>query len=171
MLYVIFLIFVVIIAMVIRVSKKDEPQQQSQQPIHFDLMNDNGNPITEPTIAELKYFCTKDSGYYVSVWPKDQNTDILEFDIAGMTYRDKIMLYSGESVGTLEAEPDNQYDKNAIKVIAPDGYMVGYVPRDTTTRVRDFTTLPCRCYFYIGYYTDSEGTHYYSDCYITRKNL
>ena len=167
--FVFFLIIIIVLFVIAKsVSYKKEPQQQSQQPIHFDLLDDNGDQLSKPVIQELQYFCTKDSGYYVSVWPKEQNADILEFDIAGMTYRDKIMLYSGESVGTLEAEPDNQYDKNAIKVLAPDGYMVGYVPRDTTARVREFTTLPCRCYFYIGYYTDSEGTHYYSSAYIKK---
>ena len=163
MLYVIFLIFVVIVAMIIRASKKDEPQQQSQQPIRFDLMDEKGNPITEPTVAELKYFCTKDSGYYVSVWPKNQKIgDYLEFEIAGMSYRGNLDDYIGEHVGTLESEPDNDYDPNAIKVLAEDGQHVGYVPKDMTARVRDFTTLPCRCYFYIG---ENDGT-YYSDAYI-----
>ena len=163
MLYVIFLIFVVIVAMIIRASKKDDPQQQSQQPIHFDLMDDKGNPITEPTVTELKYFCTKDSGYYVSVWPKNQKTgDYLEFEIAGMSYRGNLDDYIGEHVGTLEAEPTNPYDFNAIKILEEEGQHVGYVPKDMTARVRDFTTLPCRCYFYIG---ENDGT-YYSDAYI-----
>lgn len=114
-------------------------------------------------IRELKYFCTKDSGYYVSVWPKNQKTgDYLEFDIAGMSYRDNIDDYIGEHAGTLEAEPDNDYDPNAIKVLAEDGHHVGYVPKDMTTRVREFSTLPCRCYFYIG---ENDGA-FYSDAYI-----
>ena len=86
-----------------------------------------------------------------------------------MTYRDRILLYSGEHVGTLKAEPGNKYDSNAIKVLAEDGYHVGYVPRDMTDEVRKFATLPCRCYFYIGSYYDVEGAHYYSSCYITQK--
>ena len=163
MLYVIFLIFIVIVAMIIHASKKNEPQHQSQQPIHFDLMDDNGNPITEPTVAELKYFCTKDSGYYVSVWPKNQKTgDYLEFEIAGMSYRENIDSYLGEHAGTLEAEPDNEYDTNAIKILASDGHHVGYVPKDMTGEVRNHSKLPCVCYFYIGVNEDS----YYSDCYI-----
>lgn len=114
-------------------------------------------------IRELKYFCSKDSGYYVSVWPKNQKTgDYLEFDIAGMSYRDNIDDYIGEHAGTLEAEPDNDYDPNAIKVLAEDGHHVGYVPKDMTTRVREFSTLPCRCYFYIG---ENDGA-FYSDAYI-----
>ena len=166
MLYVIFLIFIVAVAMIIRASKKDEPQQQSQQPIRFDLLDNNGNPLkSEPVIQELQYFCTKDSGYYVSVWPKNQKTGYyLEFEIAGMSYRENIDSYLGEHAGTLEAEPDNEYDTNAIKILASDGHHVGYVPKDMTARVREFSTLPCRCYFYIG---ENDGS-YYSDAYINR---
>ena len=158
------IIFVAVcVFIVLKTSKKDDPQQQSQQPIHFDLMDDKGNPITEPTVTELKYFCTKDSGYYVSVWPKNQKTgDYLEFEIAGMSYRGNLDDYIGEHVGTLESDPDNDYDPNAIKVLSEDGHHVGYVHKDMTARVRDFTTLPCRCYFYIG---ENDGT-YYSDAYI-----
>lgn len=164
MLYVIFLIFIVAVAMIIRASKKDEPQQQSQQPIRFDLLDDNGNPLkSEPVIQELQYFCTKDSGYYVSVWPKNQKTgEYLEFEIAGMSYRGNLDNYLGEHVGTLEAEPTNLYDSNAIKILASDGHHVGYVPKDMTAEVRKHTSLTCKCFFYIG---ENDGT-YYSDCYI-----
>ena len=164
MLYVIFLIFIVAVAMIIRASKKDEPQQQSQQPIRFDLLDDNGNPLkSETVIQELQYFCTKDSGYYVSVWPKNQKTgEYLEFEIAGMSYRGNLDNYLGEHVGTLEAEPTNLYDSNAIKILASDGHHVGYVPKDMTAEVRKHTSLTCKCFFYIG---ENDGT-YYSDCYI-----
>lgn len=123
-------------------------------------------------INQLQYFCTKDSGYYVSVWPKDQQMgDYLEFEIAGITYRDRIRNYVGEHRGTLESEPTNPYDANAIKILAPDGHHVGYVPKDMTSSIREFTTLPCPCYIYIGSYSDSEGLHFYSDCYINRPNV
>ena len=126
-------------------------------------------PISKNVVDNLQYFCTKDSGYYVSVWPKGQQTgNILEFDIVGMTYREGIEKYMGEYEGTLEPEPTNPYDANAIKILAPDGHHVGYVPKDMTIRVREFATLPCKCYFYIGNYFDAEGMHYYSDAYITR---
>lgn len=152
-----------IVAAAIITSRKKEPQPSSQQPIHFDLLDGNGDQIAESAIDELQYFCTKDSGYYVSVWPKNQKTgDYLEFDIAGMSYRDDIDDYIGEHAGTLEAEPNNDYDSNAIKVLAEDGHHVGYVPKDMTARVREFSTLPCRCYFYIG---ENDGA-FYSDAYI-----
>ena len=168
MLYVIFLIFIVIVAMIIRASKKEEPQKQSQQPIHFDILDDNGEPLQkEPIVKNLQYFCVKDKGYHVSVWPKDQgmqNLDYIEFDIAGMSFRENIEEYIGEHSGTLEAEPTNPYDANAIKILAEDGHHVGYVPKDMTAEVRKHSKLPCRCYFYIG---ENDGS-YYSDAYINR---
>ena len=146
------------------VSKREQKKaaEKNSQQLHKS---------SEPVVKELNYFCTKDSGYYFSVWPKIkglERIDYLSFEIAGMTYRDRIMLYIGEHVGTLKAEPTNPYDHNAIKVHAEDGYNVGYVPRNMTEEVRKFATLPCRCYFFIGNYYDSEGSHYYSSCYISK---
>ena len=148
--------------------RKKDDEEETEQPTHFDLLDDNGDPITEqpePIVQELQYFCIKDKGYHVSVWPKNagmQNLDYLEFNIAGMSHRDNIDDYLGEHAGTLEAEPTNEYDRNAIKVLAEDGHHVGYVPKDMTDDVRKFTPLPCTCYFYIG---GNDGT-YFSDCYV-----
>ena len=166
-----FLLFTIIfvalgIFIVLKTSKKDEPKQQSQQPIHFDLLDDTGEPLQkEPVVKNLQYFCVKDKGYHVSVWLKDQgmqNLDYIEFDIAGMTFRENIEEYIGEHSGILEAEPTNPYDSNAIKILAEDGHHVGYVPKDMTSEVRKHTKLPCKCFFYIG---ENDGS-YYSDCYI-----
>ena len=159
------IIFVAVcVFIVLKTSKKDKPQQQSQQPIHFDLLDDNGNPLpNEPVVQELQYFCIKDKGYHVTVWPKDNRIgEVLEFTIAGMSYRDDIDDYLGEHVGTLEAEPTNPYDANAIKILAEDSHHVGYVPKDMTSEIRNSATLPYTCYFYIG---ENAGT-YFSDCYI-----
>lgn len=159
-----FILLVISFALAIYVSKNEQKkaaEKKSQQ-----------LKSPEPVIKELTYFCTKDAGYYFSVWPKIkgiERLDYLSFEIAGMTYRDRILLYSGEHAGTLKAEPTNPYDSNAIKVLAEDGYHVGYVPREMTGEVRKFSTIPCRCYFYIGSYYDVEGAHYYSSCYITQQ--
>ena len=179
------IIFVAIGVYVVKNTIKKDTSRP-QQPIHFDLLDENGDPlkqhpsvrvkvqktIDEPKVKNLRYFCIKDKGYHVSVWPKDSDNwlpglDYIEFNIAGLTHRDNVDKYLGEHVGKLEAEPTNQYDPNAIKIIAKDGYMVGYVPKDTTSSVRDFTSLPCKCYFYIG--RSDDGT-YFSDVYIKREN-
>jgi hypothetical protein len=155
--------------------------KQKSQPMHFDLLDDNGAPIknskvkvvigdgdSDAPVQELEYFCIKDKGYHVTVWPKDYDQfDIVEFNIAGMSHRDNIDGYLGELKGTLEAEPTNAYDPNAIKVLAPDGHHVGYVPKDMTEEIRNYATLPCQCFCYIG---ENDGV-YFSDCYILRPNV
>jgi hypothetical protein len=121
-------------------------------------------------VQELRYFCVKDKGYYVSVWPKGQGIqglDYIEFNIAGITHCENVDGYLGEFKGTLEAEPTNEYDPNAIKVLAADGHHVGYVPKDMTDEIRDNVTLPCQCFCYIG---ENDGV-YFSDCYILRPNV
>ena len=162
-------------------SKQNEPAQQ-EQPTHFDLLDDNGDPINAPKmkivigggdsdapVQELKYFCIKDKGYHVSVWPKDdgiQGVDYLEFPIAGITHGEHVDEHLGEFTATLEPDPANPYDQNAIKIVTSEGHRIGYVPKDQTAYVRDFTILPCRCYCYIG----TNDSHYFTDCYITRNN-
>ena len=162
-------------------EQQNEPAQQ-EQPTHFDLLDDNGDPISAPKIKividggdsdapvqELQYFCIKDKGYHVSVWPKDQGyqgIDYIEFNIAGITHGENIDDHLGAFVATLEPDPANHYDANAIKILTSNGDRVGYVPKDMTDEVRTFTQLPCRCYCFIG---ENNGT-YYSDCYVTRKS-
>lgn len=177
------IVFLIVLAIglavyAIQVRKKNE---QKPQPMHFDLIDDNGEPIKKPKVKVvidvgnsdepvqvLQYFCIKDKGYHVTVWPNDVSQfDIVEFNIAGMSHRDNIDDYLGEFKGTLEAEPTNAYDPNAIKVLAADGHHVGYVPKDMTSEIRDNATLPCPCFCYIG---ENDGV-YFSDCYILRPNV
>lgn len=122
-----------------------------------------GSGDSDAPIQELQYFCIKDKGYHTTVWPKDQGIgDCIEFDIAGVTYRGDLSDYYGEHLGTLEPEPTNPYDSNAIKILAEDGHHVGYVTRDYTRELRLRHQLPCSCYFYIGI---NSGT-LYSCCYV-----
>jgi len=161
-------------------SEQQNESAQQEQPTHFDLLDDNGDPIKEPKvkivigggdsnapIQELQYFCIKDKGYHVSVWPKNQGyqgVDYLEFPIAGITHGEHVDKHLGEFVATLEPDPTNPYDQNAIKIVTREGHRVGYVPKDQTQYVRDFTSLPCRCYCYIG----TNDGFYFTDCYITK---
>lgn len=128
---------------------------------NFAQPKTQGNP--DAPVQRLEHFCVKDKGYHVSVWPKDYSQfDIVEFTIAGLTYRENIGDYIGEFQGNLEAEPNNPYDADAIKVLASDGHHVGYVPKDAISEVKKYFTLPCTCFGYIGC---NNGT-YFSDCYI-----
>jgi hypothetical protein len=113
----------------------------------------------------VRYFCIKDKGYHVSVWPRDQGfqgLDYIEFNIAGITHGEHISEHLGEFIAYLEPDPANLYDANAIKILARNGDRLGYVPKDMTREVRNFTSLPCKCYCYIG---ENNGV-YYSCCYV-----
>lgn len=122
-----------------------------------------GGGDSDAPVQELQYFCIKDKGYHTSVWPRGHNeTDVEQFPIAGLTHSERITDYLGEFKGTLAAEPDNPYDHNAIEVLAPDGHHVGYVPKNMTSTIRRYATLPCPCYCYIG----MNGSTLFSDCYI-----
>ena len=152
---VLLIILAVAFILYIRYDYKEKPQ-----PMHFDIITEED----DAEVQNLQYFCIKDKGYHVSVWPKDQRLgDYLDFTIAGMNYVDNIEDYIGEFTGTLIADPSNPYDQNAIKVVARDGHRVGYVPKNMTAQVRSFTTIPCQCYCFIGF----NNGHYFSCCYIT----
>ena len=147
--------------------KKVEKEIQPQTSVRMKpkIVVDSYDDDTK--VQELHYFCIKDKGYHVTVWPKNYSSfDIVRFHIAGIEYRGNLDDYIGEFKGTLEAEPTNAYDPNAIKVLAPDGHHVGYVPKDMTAEVRKVANLPCPCFFYIG----KRNGIYFSDCYIPLKN-
>ena len=144
-------------------SSKVQDCSSSCQSVQVSVGSNDGKNVP---VQELQYFCIKDKGYHVSVWPKDYSQfEIVEFNIAGMSHRDNIDEYLGEFKGTLEAEPGNVYDPNAIKVLASDHHHVGYVPKDMTAEIRNSETLPCHCFCYIWKNNDT----YLSDCYVPRK--
>jgi hypothetical protein len=192
---VLFIIAVCLLVFAVKVSRKNKEEsakyQSPEMPTHIDLLDDNGEPINssddrvrpseaphirvvicsddgkDAPVQELQYFCVKDKGYNVSVWPKNQDLqgiDYIEFNIAGITHGEHIDEHLGEFVATLVPDPTNPYDANAIKIMTDNGHRVGFVPRDTTVEIRDFTTLPCQCYCFIG---NNNGT-YFSVCYITK---
>lgn len=163
------IVLAVLASIFIKATVYGKTDTHQQQPMHFDLLDNNGDPVSQrqsacdPKVRQLRYFCIKDKGYHVSVWPKNNRIgENIEFGIAGMSFRESIDDYLGEHSGTLEAEPTNPYDATAIKILAEDGHHVGYVPKDMTDEVRKHTSLPCKCYFYIGENDDT----YFSDCYI-----
>lgn len=145
-----------------------EQPPAANHPRHFELLDDNGDLIgdSDAPVKEFQYFCVKDKGYHVSVWPKEQGIqglDYIEFNIAGITHGENVDDHLGEFTATMELEPTNEYDPNAIKILAANGDRIGYVPKDMTDEVRNFASLPCTCYCYIGQH---DGT-YFTDCYIT----
>lgn len=194
-LLILFIVAICLLVFAVKFLRRNKEEsakyQRTETPTHFDLLDENGEEINssddsvqpsealhihvvigsdddkDAPIQELRYFCVKDKGYNVSVWPKDQGfrgIDYIEFQIAGITHGECIDDHLGEFVATLTPDPTNPYDANAIKIMTDNGHRVGFVPRDTTDAIRNFTTLPCFCYCYIG---NNNGI-YFSDCYITK---
>ena len=144
-------------------------KKRESQPTHYDPLGSNGSPVQAqpamPAIQRLQYFCLRDKGYHVSVWPKDQGIgNYIEFPIAGITHGQHVNEHLGEFLGALTPEPTNPYDPQAIAIVTREGHRLGYVPRDTTAAIRNFTTLPCTCYCYIGINNNT----YFTDCYIIK---
>lgn len=194
-LLILLIIAVCLLVFAVKVSRKNKEEsaksQTAEMPTRVDLLDGNGEPINssddhvrpsenphirvvigsdggkDAPVQELRYFCVKDKGYNVSVWPNKsgfQGIDYIEFNIAGITHGEHIDEYLGEFVAKLVTDPTNPYDGNAIKIMTDNGHRVGYVPCETTATIRDFTTLPCSCYCYIG---NNDGI-YFSDCYIIK---
>lgn len=162
------------------INRVSPPAPPHQHPSYFNLLDDDGNPMppnrvpigppdgNQAPIQHLQYFCVKDKGYHVSVWPKDkgfQGIDYVQFCIAGITHGEHVNEHLGEFIANLVPEPTNPYDHEAIQIVTENGHRIGYVPRDITSKIRAFTSLPCTCYCYIGQH---DGT-YFSDCYITHE--
>jgi len=64
--------------------------------------------------------------------------ELLTTVIAGLKFHDAWKLPDNRYYQTwckLEAEPDNKYDPWAIKVLASDGKMLGYIPKDRTQEI------------------------------------
>lgn len=162
--FIIFLLVVGLIALLIYASTKQSRSQKEPEQKQAVEPSSN-NPNAE--VQELKFFCIKDKGYYVSVWPKDvYQPDFIEFEIAGITHHaDVAMKHLGESLAILAEEPDNPYDQNAIRVMTSDWQLLGYVPRDMTEIIHEHTCgSTCPCFIYIGYREDDDV--FYTDAYI-----
>lgn len=162
--FIIFLFVVALIAIFIYAATKPSRSQNEPEQQQYAKPASN-NPNAE--VQELKFFCIKDKGYHVSVWPKDvYQPDFIEFEIAGITHHaDVAMKHLGESMALLVAEPNNPYDPNAIRVMTSDWQLLGYVPRDMTDIIHEHTSgSTCPCFIYIGYREDDDV--FYTDAYI-----
>ena len=95
------------------------------QTVHDAIMSNNYNgPLPE----------RRDDGGWLSVF---ENLRILK--IAGINRREGISRYVGRVDCALVPEPDNEFDPEAIKIVADDRHHLGYIPADQTAFVRSLT--------------------------------
>ena len=78
-----------------------------------------------------------------------ENEDfVVGFGVDGINRNGCTLKHVGAFLGTLVAEPDNEFDVNAIMVIHEDGTHIGYIKARETAYVRyylgnDFKKFPC----------------------------
>lgn len=118
---------------------------------------------------------------YKGPWPEPRSgdgwlsiyDDLRILNVAGMNFRQGIGRYKGFIDAALVPEPKNEFDPNAIKVVAIDGHHLGYIPAEQTDFVRSLTreSFPyrCKCEVIEGINDDDEKT-YHGFVYIRRKD-
>lgn len=118
---------------------------------------------------------------YQGPWPEPRSgdgwlsiyDDLRILNVAGMNFQHGISRYKGFIDAALVPEPKNEFDPNAIKVVAIDGHHLGYIPAEQTDFVRSLTreSFPyrCKCDVKEGVDDDDEKT-YHGYVYIRRKD-
>lgn len=147
-----------------RMRQLAEAMIQAKSAGHDDdyeaIMNGTYNgPLPEP----------RDDGGYLSIYD-----DLRILKIAGINYRQGIIRYTGRVMAALVPEPANEFDPNAIKIVAEDRHHLGYIPTNQTDFVRSLTdeSFPYRCECHIYQAEDEDDGHkfFYGFVYIKRKD-
>lgn len=81
--------------------------------------------------------------------------------IAGINHRQGINRYKGRNTVALVPDPTNEFDHDAIKIVAEDGHHLGYIHQHQTEMVRAWAhdKFPLYCIAMIKEETDEEDGH------------
>lgn len=145
---------------------KNEPEQPKERP----LTNEEKEALrqadevfdwtTYNEILERKYTGKLPEHIVGSHWTNIY-PDIYHTSIAGINYRTGIKPLANTYFDCLlKADPKNEFDPNAIKIIHESGKHIGFIPADETQSVREFLDnhLPYYCKGRIR--ESSDGTFY-----------
>ena len=122
----------------------------------------NGGTYTGPLPEK------RDDGGWLSIF---DNLRILK--IAGINYRSNIGKYVGRVECALVPEPNNEYDPDAIKIVAEDSHHLGYIPSGQTDFVRSLTAneFPYHCTAFIDEHEDELDGHKFFTGFVYIKRL
>lgn len=177
---IVFFIFILIIGIAICLiidsrSKKEKSPTDAQQPVVeqlIDLETETkriqafiqagivGDMLTADSLSSGTYTGPlperRDDGGWLSIY---DNLRILK--IAGINHRQGISRYVGRVECALVPEPDNEYDPDAIKIVAEDRHHLGYIPSGQTDLVCSLTAneFPYRCTAFIEECDDEDDGH------------
>jgi hypothetical protein len=131
-----------------------------------------GDHLTETAINDGTYTGPlperRDDGGWLSIY---DNLRILK--IAGINHRQGISRYVGRVECALVPEPDNEYDPDAIKIVAEDRHHLGYIPSGQTEMVCWLAAneFPYRCTAFIEAHEDETDGHKFFTGYVYIKRL
>ena len=93
--------------------------------------------------------------------------------IAGINHRQGISRYVGRVECALVPEPDNEYDPDAIKIVAEDRHHLGYIPSGQTEMVCWLAAneFPYRCTAFIEAHEDETDGHKFFTGHVYIKRL
>lgn len=58
------------------------------------------------------------------------------FKVAGVSFhKQKVESLTEGDILTLERDPENKYDSNAVKILNPEGEMIGFVPKEFNSAI------------------------------------
>lgn len=143
--------------------------QRAQALIQAELVGDH---LTETSINAGNYTGPlperRADGGWLSIY---DNLRILK--IAGINHRQGISRYVGRVECALVPEPDNEYDPDAIKIVAEDRHHLGYIPSGQTDFVCSLTAneFPYRCTAFIEAHEDEIDGHKFFTGYVYIKRL
>ena len=94
--------------------------------------------------------------------------DLRILSVAGINHRQGINRYMGRNTVALVPEPQNEFDPQAIKVVAEDGHYLGYVRRDQTEMVRSWARdqFPMYCICRVEEKEDEDDGHRFYTAYL-----
>ncbi len=131
-----------------------------------------GDHLTETAINDGTYNGPlperRGDGGWLSIY---DNLRILK--IAGINHRQGISRYVGRVECALVPEPDNEFDPDAIKIVAEDRHHLGYIPSGQTEMVCWLTAneFPYRCTAFIEACEDETDGHKFFVGYVYIKRL
>lgn len=189
--FIIVIAILAIVAIVVNVTKSAPSHEQAQRELSAkaagvdSLMSDievlklkTEVMIQSKIVGDMKTYEALLNNAYDGPWPEKRadggylslydNLRILK--IAGINYRQGINRYTGRVMCALVPEPDNEFDSDAIKIVAEDRHHLGYIPTEQTDFVRSMTgnTFPYCCEAHIYEAEDEDDGHkfFYGFVYI-----
>ena len=180
--FVIAVIIVTIVEMVRNKQAEDERQQQqaatNPEPIKEDplvvaqrLMQRTEAYIQASIVHDDATKEALDAGTYDGPLPERRGDGgwlsiydgLRILSIAGINHRKQVDRYTGRNTVAVVPEPKNEFDPNALKVIAEDGHHLGYISRDHQEMVRSWSheRWPYYCEAVIRDAHEDDGTTFY----------